>query len=88
VPDERRFADVYVFAWHAATDDGADHRDASQWDYFVLPESALPQQKTVSVDRVRRNERAVRATWRTLRSAVDAVAVTIPAKPSSSFFLR
>ena len=35
---------VYVFAWHPETDpDVADHRDASQWRFCVMPEDELPE---------------------------------------------
>ena len=35
---------IYVFAWHPETDpDVADHRDASQWRFCVMPEDELPE---------------------------------------------
>ena len=35
---------IYVFAWHPETDpDAADHRDASQWRFCVMPEDELPE---------------------------------------------
>ena len=45
-----RLADVYIFAWHPVTDpDVADHRDPSQWVFFVVPTCELPTgQKTIS----------------------------------------
>jgi len=30
-----RIADIYVFAWNGETSMSADHRDASQWQFFV-----------------------------------------------------
>lgn len=51
-----RLADIYVFAWHPVADRmRADHRDANQWQFFVLPERALPpDQKSISLNPLRR----------------------------------
>lgn len=39
-----RPADVYVFAWHGEKRDGyVDHRDTSQWRFFVVAEPDLPK---------------------------------------------
>lgn len=49
-----RPADVYVFAWHPIEDDQvADHRSPQQWRFIVLPEQQLPEQKTISIGRLR-----------------------------------
>lgn len=35
---------IYLFAWHPETDpDVADHRDAGQWRFCVMPEDELPE---------------------------------------------
>ena len=35
---------IYVFAWHPETDpESADHRDATQWRFCVMPEDELPE---------------------------------------------
>ena len=35
---------IYVFAWHPESDpDVADHRDANQWRFCVMPEDELPE---------------------------------------------
>ena len=35
---------IYVFAWHPESDpDVADHRDASQWRFCVMPDDELPE---------------------------------------------
>ena len=35
---------IYVFAWHPETNpDVADHRDAGQWRFCVMPEDELPE---------------------------------------------
>ena len=56
-----RHADLYIFAWHPIADfDAADHRDPTQWRFFVVPTSELPQdQKTISRTVVERRWRAV-----------------------------
>ena len=53
--DSARLADVYVFAWHGETDRiVADHRQASQWQFFVVSEQALPPgQKSISLNPLR-----------------------------------
>jgi len=54
----RRAADVYVFAWHGESDLAfADHRLASQWEFFVVPESELPEQKTIGLNSLRNRAR-------------------------------
>ena len=41
-PDFIRAADLYIFAWHPETDPKiADHRQAEQWQFFVVPEHLL-----------------------------------------------
>ena len=41
-----RPADLYVFAWHDERRDGyADHRDTSQWLFFVVAEQDLPKNR-------------------------------------------
>ncbi len=49
-----RQADVYVFAWHdEIREDVADHRVASQWQFFVVNENTLPPiQKSISLNRL------------------------------------
>ena len=45
-----RPADVYVFAWHGEADELADHRDVTQWRFFVVAERFLPSgQKSVGL---------------------------------------
>jgi len=47
-----RTADLYVFAWHPVEGDQADHRRADQWEFYVVREDALPDQKTIGLKRV------------------------------------
>ncbi len=48
-----RHADIYVFCFHPVTSDDADHREPEQWEFYVLPTTALPDQKTLSLSRVK-----------------------------------
>ena len=47
-----RPADLYVFAWHdERRDTYADHRDTSQWIFYVVPEHRLPKdQKKIGLN--------------------------------------
>jgi hypothetical protein len=54
-PGSGRFAHAYVFAWHGTDDEKtADHRDPDQWEFYVIGTSLLPEQKTISLSKVRR----------------------------------
>jgi hypothetical protein len=44
-----RNADIYVLAMHSLYEGEIDHRDPSQWDFFILPTAALPDIKTLSL---------------------------------------
>jgi hypothetical protein len=48
-----RPADLYVFAWNGFFGSAADHRDSGQWQFFILPATALPPQKTLRLSRLR-----------------------------------
>lgn len=48
-----RAAAIYVFAHHPIFDaEFADHRVPEQWQFYVVPTVALPDQKTIGVSRV------------------------------------
>lgn len=65
----RRFADIYIFAWH----DGQDQRQVSEWQFFVIDERQLPpSQKTLSLSRVKKLATAVSASG--LRKEVQSLA--------------
>ena len=51
-----RAADVFVFAWHPGCDPAAiDQRLPEQWEFYVVPERALPRtQKAIAASRVRK----------------------------------
>lgn len=49
-----RAAAIYVFAYHPIFDAAvADHRDHEQWEFYVVPASALPVQKSIGLTAVR-----------------------------------
>ena len=48
-----RHADVYVFAWHAGAGDSVDQREPANWQFYVVPECRLPDQKTVGLSTIR-----------------------------------
>jgi hypothetical protein len=75
-----RQADIYIFAWHGGTDlAAADQRLASQWEFFVIPECNLPNQKTIGLARIRRMTDAVRLD--ALRGELEKAAREIDASP-------
>lgn len=59
VAEPGRNAEIYVFAHHPVADDTADHRNPSQWRFHVVPASALPPTKTISLVNVRKLAPAV-----------------------------
>ena len=49
-----RLADIYVFAWHPVSNvTRVDHRDAGQWEFFVLPTAKLPEQDGIGLTGLR-----------------------------------
>jgi hypothetical protein len=53
IEEAGRHASVYAFAWHPVTDvDRADHRDAGQWEFYIVSSDALPPQKTIARSRI------------------------------------
>ena len=66
----RRVADLYVFAWHPIADENAaDHRRADQWEFYVVREDALPNQKTITLNPIK--ERAQPVGYDGLADAVE-----------------
>lgn len=47
-----RNAEIFIFGWHPHTDKDADHRDARQWIFYVVPETALPKQKSIALSAI------------------------------------
>ena len=48
-----RRAAIYLFAHHPVADGTADHRDPMQWDFYLVPTSKLPAQKSIGLAAVR-----------------------------------
>lgn len=69
IADPRRFADIYAFAHHPIMDETADHRDASQWQFYVVPTKRLPIGKTISLVKVALLADA--APWEALKTTVE-----------------
>jgi hypothetical protein len=73
--DPGRKADLYVFAWHDGTNLlDTNHRDASQWWFYVCRSDALPNQKTISLGVLRKLAHEVRSD--DLRDLVQRLANT------------
>ena len=49
-----RNADIYVFAWHAGTDEIADQREPATWEFYVIAERGLPAQKSIGLGPLQR----------------------------------
>ena len=48
----RCLADLYLFAWYPEVSSRADYRQTDQWQFYVLPESDLPNQKSIALARL------------------------------------
>ncbi len=48
-----RHADVYVFAWHGGTGERTDQRDPARWEFHVIAERDLPEQKSIGLPAIR-----------------------------------
>jgi hypothetical protein len=54
VAERGRCAQTYVFAWNSRYGRDTDHRDPTQWEFYVLPTATLPEtQKTISLSRIK-----------------------------------
>ncbi|MDQ3079103.1 MAG: hypothetical protein M3R03_03795, partial [Pseudomonadota bacterium] len=54
IAERGRNAEIFIFGWHPVTDSTADHRDPDQWLFYVIPEIALPPQKSISLSVLKR----------------------------------
>lgn len=50
IEEKGRAAQIYIFAHHIISDKTADHKDPTQWEFYVIAASALPNQKTISLN--------------------------------------
>ncbi len=71
IPQPGRQAHLYVFALHGVADDTADHRDAAQWRFHVLPTAKLPAGKSISGNVLQ--ELTPSLCWSELSDAVESV---------------
>jgi hypothetical protein len=72
-----RHCEIFVFAWHPLVGDETDHRDASQWRFWVIAERELPsKQKSISLVVLQRKWGHGLA-FGELGPAVDAVAARL-----------
>lgn len=53
VDEVGRAAHIYIFAHHPVADRSADHRDPTQWQFYVVPTSQLPNTRRLSLNGVR-----------------------------------
>lgn len=49
-----RHANAYVFAWHGGMGESADQREPTSWQFYVILERHLPDQKTIGLSVIRR----------------------------------
>lgn len=56
IAETGRHADAYIFAWHGVSvKDNVDHRDITQWEFYLLPTEQLPaKNKTISLSRLQK----------------------------------
>ena len=76
IAEPSRNAEIFIFAWHPVTDATADHRDPQQWLFYVVSETALPDQKSISLASLARLADPVR--FDALRASVDAIFSELP----------
>lgn len=70
-----RAADLYVFARHPVFDESADHTSPTQWRFYVVTTSKLPDQKKISLRPLENLARSVGI--EELADEVEAVAVKV-----------
>jgi hypothetical protein len=75
VADPRRFAEIYVFAYHPILDETADHCDPRQWCFHVILSNRLPSAKSISLAKVALLSEQVG--WENLREAVEALRLSL-----------
>lgn len=70
VEEPGRNADLFVFGWHPLLPPEADHREADQWRFFVVPEHDLPSSASIGLAGLMRLAQPV--SIRALPDAVEA----------------
>ncbi len=75
VDDVGRPAHLYLFCYHERQDDSADHRDPSQWRFYIVPTESLPPVKRIGIASVRRL--AARCTFDELERQLAVAALSL-----------
>jgi hypothetical protein len=70
-----RCADIYVCAYHPVVDASAEHRDPSQWQFYVVAADRLPNQKTIALSILSLLTEPL--TWADLSNAVEKLRMAI-----------
>ena len=70
-----RHAHIYVFAYHPLANEMTDHREATQWQFYVVPTGQLPSAKSVSLAKLMSMSETV--LWAGLKTAVEQVRATL-----------
>lgn len=50
VESRGRLVPIYVFAWHGDTGESADQGDPRSWEFYVVAEPNLPEEKTIALE--------------------------------------
>lgn len=72
IAEPGRSAHIYVFAHHPVADESADHRDPTQWQFYVIATERLPNTRRLSLSRLRSLGEA--CAFQVLRQFVSAAA--------------
>lgn len=75
VADPRRFAHIYIFAYHPIMEESADYRDPRQWRFHVVATNRLPAGKTITLVKVALLSDAV--AWIGLKAAIENVRASL-----------
>ena len=78
VEEYGRAAHLYVFAHHPIFDDTADHREPKQWQFYVVPTSALPNVKQIALGTIKSIVEAVPVSALTEKVAAVASKISNP----------
>jgi hypothetical protein len=80
--DRGRHAEIFVFGWHGDTSDSADHFDAKQWIFYVVPESRLKEETRKNIPLSDVEKLAARTKFVDLKDEVEKVALSIGDQPT------
>lgn len=72
IAGQGRQAQIYLFCCHDVVGELADHRDPSQWTFYVAPTSSLPPVKRLGIGSVRKL--GMQTVFDDLKLTVDRVA--------------